>query len=207
MDSVVGIDLSGLTYGAKGRTVAAHLYLETPLRLGVPLVVPRKLKGDRVLADWIEERHPRVIAIDAPLTLPHSILCVNRECPRCELGAASYLERDVDREARRRGGGMPTVMLAAIAFRGIYLARKLRERGYEVIETYPAAVYRAMGATGKSDEERARLLATRLAGFSSSDPDEIDAVCAALVAADHSIGPHDGVIRGEDGGVWLTDPH
>ncbi|MHB8459728.1 MAG: hypothetical protein ACYDAK_02930 [Candidatus Limnocylindrales bacterium] len=205
MDSVVGIDLSGLTYGAKGRTVAAHLYLETPLRLGEPLVVPRKLKGDRIVIGWVEERQPRIIAIDAPLTLPHSVICDIASCPRCEPGSARwYTQRDVDREARRLGGGMPAVMLAGILFRGIYLARVLRERGYEVIETYPAAAYRAMGATGKTYEERAALLADRVGAFQWTIADEVDAVCSALAAADYVAGRHEGVIRGDDGEIWLA---
>lgn len=207
MDSVVGIDLSGLTYGAKGRTVAAHLYLETPLRLGEPLVVPRRIKGDRILVDWIEERRPKVVAIDAPLSLPHSILCVGADCPRCELGAASYLERDVDREARRQGGGMPTVMLAAIAFRGIYLARKLRERGYEVIETYPRASLRALGAAGSSKRDPAGVaaaLARRVEGVATSDPDELDAIAAALAAADYLRQPRPEPIEASDGTIWIA---
>ena len=203
MDSVVGIDLSGLTYGARGRTVAAHLYLEMPLRLGEPLVVPRQLKGDRILVEWIEKRRPRVVAIDAPLTLPHGILCDVSDCPRCELGSADYLARDVDRLA----GGMPTAMLAAIAFRGIYLARKLRERGYEVIETYPRASLRALGAmeTSKKDPARAAaVLSKRVEGVATSDPDELDAIAAALAAADYLRMPRPEPIEASDGTIWIA---
>lgn len=201
MDSVVGIDLSGLTSGARGRTVAAQLLLETPLRRGDRFIAPRGLVGDRLLVEWIDERRPRVIAIDAPLTLPHSVLCAGSDCSRCGLGSAEYLARDVDRLA----GGMPTAMLAAIAFRGIYLARVLRDRGYEVIEAYPAAAYRAMGATGKSYEERAVLVSRRIGmAIDPSCHDAVDATCAALVAADRAAGEHDGLIPGEDGQIWVT---
>jgi hypothetical protein len=65
-----------------------------------------------------------VVAIDAPLILPHSMTCVEPDCPRCAPGTAAYLARDQDRLA----GGMPTAMMAAIALRGIYLARMLRGR-------------------------------------------------------------------------------
>ena len=202
MDSVVGVDLSGLTSGARGHTVAAELFLETPLRLGERFIAPRGVRGDQLLGEWIDERRPRVIAIDAPLTLPHSVLCVDSDCPRCELGSAEYLARDVDRLA----AGMPTAMLAAIAFRGIYMARKLRERGYEVIETYPAAAYRAMGATGKTYDERAALLMDRAGAFQWTIADEVDAVCSALVAANYVAGRHEGAICGDDGTIWLTAP-
>jgi len=203
VDSVVGIDLSGLTSGARGHTVAAELFLEIPLRLGERFIAPRGLRGDRLLVDWLDARRPRVIAIDAPLTLPHSVICVTSDCPRCEVGSAEYLARDVDRLA----GGMPTAMLAAIAFRGIYLARALRSRGYEVIEAYPAAAYRAMGAEGKTYEERAALLSRRIAGgIIPEDADAVDATCAALVAADRAGGAHDGRITGDDGRIWVTRP-
>ena len=202
MDSVVGIDLSGLTSGARGHTVAAELFLEMPPRLGERFIAPRGLRGDRLLIQWIDARRPRVIAIDAPLTLPHSILCVDPSCTRCELGSAEYLARDVDHHA----GGMPTAMLAAIAFRGIYLARKLRERGYEVIETYPAAAYRAMGATGKTYEERAALLTALIGAFGWTITDEVDAVCSAIVAGDYAAGAHEGVVRRDDGEIWVTRP-
>lgn len=197
VDSVIGIDLSGLTSGARGRTVAVHLFLETPLRLGERFVAPRRLRGDRILVEWIDERRPRVIAIDAPLTLPHSILCADPRCMRCELGSAEYLARDVDRLA----SGMPTAMLAAIAFRGIYLARKLRERGYEVIETYPAASFRTMGA-GSGPIDRAWALERRLGPLPPMTTDEFDATCAALVAGDYATGTAQAIERA-DGAIWM----
>jgi predicted nuclease with RNAse H fold len=201
VDSVIGIDLSGLSGSTKGRAVAAQIALEERLRVLDIVTIRRGIRGDRDLVDWIDERRPRVIAIDAPLTLPHSIFCEIPGCPRCLPGAASYLRRDVDRLA----SGMPTAMLAAIAFRGIYLARTLRDRAYEVIETYPAAAYRATGAAGKTYEERAALLADRVGAFRWTIADEVDAVCSALVAADGVARRHEGVIRGEDGEIWLTD--
>jgi len=207
VDSVVGIDLSGLWGGQdQPRTVAARIDLAPPLRVSDWLTVRRGPKGDTELVGWVESIGPRVVAIDAPLTLPHSLLCADAACPRCELGSAWYTQRDVDQMARRLGGGMPSVMLAAIQFRGIYLARKLRDLGCEVIETYPAAAYRAMGAIGKSYEERAELLGSRIERLDRTDKDAVDAACAAVVAADFAVGPHPGAIIGEDGSIWLTRP-
>jgi len=199
VDSVVGIDLSGLTSGARGHTVAAELFLETPLRLGERFIAPRLLRGDRLLVDWIEERRPRVVAIDAPLSLPHSVTCEVVGCERCRPGSASYLARDVDRLA----GGMPTVMLAAIAFRGMYLSRQLRAAGFEVIEVYPGAAYALWGLRGAPYEERANFLASRVGGFAWSTRDEVDAVCAAAVATDYMMGADAGVIAGQDGEIIL----
>jgi predicted nuclease with RNAse H fold len=98
---------------------------------------------------------------------------------------------------------MPAVMLAAISFRGIYLAHRLRELGCEVVETYPAASYRAMGAVGKTYDERALLLARRLGTLDRADRDSIDAACAALAAADHAAG-RAGKIEADDETIWLA---
>ncbi len=196
MDCVVGIDLSGVSGGTYGRTALACIALETPLRVSDQLIVPRGTKGDRILLEWIGARKPRIVAIDAPLSLPHSVTCEVANCPRCEPGAASYLGRDVDRLV----DGMPTVMLAAIAFRGIYLARMLRSRGYEVIETYPGGSYAAMGITRDQLAKGSRVGGYDLEPFSSTIPDEVDAVCAALAAIGRLRG-RESVVEGRDGAI------
>lgn len=202
VDSVIGIDLSGLTAGARGRTAAVEIVLSgASLRLGERFVVPRGRRGDRLLVEWIEARRPEVVAIDAPLSLPHSVGCTVPGCARCALGSAEYLERDVDRAARRHGGGMPTVMLAAIAFRGIYLARILRARGYEVIETYPAAAFRSFGA-GRDLDQRRAVLERRLGPLPTMTGDELDATCASLAASHYAKGTAP-AIEGADGAIWL----
>lgn len=208
MDTVVGIDLSGLSSGTKGRTVAAHLSIEHPRRLiEAPFVVPRGQRGDVQLIDWIEARSPRVVAVDAPLTLPHSVGCRRADCPRCQPGHANYLERDVDAIARAEGGGMPFVMLAAIAFRGMYLARMLARPGLHVIEVYPAGAYRRLGLKEGGVEARIELLDRYVTGLEwrpEALGDQVDAVCAALVAADFAEGPHQGAFTGQDGAIWLS---
>jgi predicted nuclease with RNAse H fold len=169
-----------------------------PTRFAEAFVVPRGLRGDRLLVEWVTLRRPVSVAIDAPLSLPHSVTCVAPTCVRCELGVGEYLRRDVDRLA----GGMSVVMLAAIAFRGMYLARKLRERSIETIETYPAASYRALGVS-TTIEERAAAVAARIDGFSSQDPDQVDAGCAALAAASRVLGSGR-VVQRDDGEIWLV---
>jgi predicted nuclease with RNAse H fold len=204
VDCVVGIDLSGLHGGLDApRTVAALIELRAPLHVADWFTVPRGSRGDISLVEWVQHQGPLVVAIDAPLTIPHSVTCVESDCPRCALGSAWYTQREVDRAARRLGGGMPAVMLAAISFRGIYLAHQLRGRGFEVIETYPAASYRAMGALGKTYEERARLLNRRLGVLERSDRDSIDAACAALAAADYA-GGRAGAIESGGETIWLV---
>jgi predicted nuclease with RNAse H fold len=85
---------------------------------------------------------------------------------------------------------MSTSRLAAIAFRGIYLARILRERGVVVIETYPRALVRALGVdetSGKNPAAARRALADRISGLTIGRPDELDAIAAALAAAEYAV--------------------
>lgn len=179
MDSVIGVDLSGLSRATKGRTVAAHIALEDPLRLVELVTIRPGLRGDVDLLDWIRDREPVVVGIDAPLSLPHSVTCETVDCDRCEPGRASYLSRDVDGMA----GGMPTVMLAAIAFRGMYLARQLSSSVSRVVEVYPGAAFSSWGLNHSRNAERAAALAEIVGPFLWTTRDEIDAVCAALLAA------------------------
>ena len=76
---------------------------------------------------------------------------------------------------------MSTSQLAALAFRGIYLARVLRQRHPRtaVIETYPRAVLRELG----QDQPSRR------------DP---EGAAAALAAAEYALR----AIGGQDGTIW-----
>jgi predicted nuclease with RNAse H fold len=202
VDSVIGIDLSGLSYGTKGQTALAQLSLEDPLRLVDVSVLPRGRRTDPELLRWIDKREPRVVAIDAPLSLPHSLTCTEVDCARCQPDTAEYLARDVDRKV----GGMSTVMIAGIAFRGMYLARQLRDRGCKVIEVYPAAAYAALGLTTRSERrdpsQVAQILGLFVPGPALLGADERDALAAAIVAAAYARGTAQ-PIRGLDGTIWL----
>jgi predicted nuclease with RNAse H fold len=158
--------------------------------------------ADAALIAWIAERQPLVVAIDAPLTLPHSLGCNLADCPRCRPGTAQYLMRDVDRMV----GGMSTAQLASIAFRGAYLARIIRGMGIEAIETYPAAVLRDLGlVTQVERRDAARIdaaLEPLVVGYESGSSDEQHAICAALVAVDHVASTAASTV-GLDGVIWL----
>jgi predicted nuclease with RNAse H fold len=194
--TAVGVDLSGLSRATKGVTAAACLTVTEPPEL-VDLATFRSgPESDATLADWVLRRGPEVVAIDAPLSLPHSVTCVTADRPRCLPGAANYLARDVDREA----GGMPSVMLAAIMFRGIYLARHLRDHGLLVIETYPRAAYRGWGVGSAAGVSSETVLAGMVGSYRAKLSDERDAIAAGLAGVSylqgdaHAIGGHDGVM-------------
>jgi len=204
VDSVVGIDLSGVSRTTIGQTALSQLSLEErPRLLDRRLFARGERHADATLIDWIAERRPLVVAIDAPLTLPHSLGCELVDCPRCRPGSAQYLMRDVDRMV----GGMSTAQLASIAFRGAYLARIIRGLGSEAIETYPAGVLRDLGLTAQVDRrDQARIdaaLEPLVGAYVPGTPDEQHAVCAALVAADYARGVAVPKL-GDDGVIWLA---
>ena len=201
MDTAVGIDLSGLSRRTKGRTALAQLSVEDRPRLLDRHVFERGEGSDVAVIGWVLAHSPRVVAIDAPLTLPHAVTCSECGCLRCGPGSAPHQLRDVDTMVK----GMPTSMLAAIAFRGIYLARHFREAGIEVIETYPAGSYRRLGADRHDAQSVDRALSELIAGFAAESQDERDAVAAGLAAAQHGVGR--GVsVEGADGTIWLILP-
>ena len=195
---VVGIDLSSVSRSTKGRTVGARLLLHPEPELIDLRTFPPGVAADRDLVRWVTAADASVVAIDAPLSLPHSILCTSRDCRRCVAGEGEYIARDVDRLA----GGMHTVMLAAIAFRGMHLARLLRDRGATVVETYPGAAYRRWGFVRP---DRAGVLRPRLRGYRANSIDECDAIAAALVAAEVAQGTAE-ELTGLDGSIWLPGP-
>jgi predicted nuclease with RNAse H fold len=195
----IGIDLSGTSRGSLGRTVGAALsdrFAVIDIR-----TIRYGYAGDLELVEWIDRLGPGTVAIDAPLSLPHGVSCVDPRCERCAAGAPGYLSREVDPKV----GGMSTVMLAAIAFRGIFLGRQLRRRGHRVIEAYPRAAFEALGLPSSGRPELSILahgLARVVSNSVVSTRDELDAIVAAVVAVDHSLGRAQ-VVRGFDGEIWL----
>jgi predicted nuclease with RNAse H fold len=204
MDSVVGIDLSGVSRGAKGQTALAQISIDPRARLLDTRLFDRgERNADATLIEWVTERRPSVVAIDAPLSLPHRVTCLLAPCQRCDAPDASYLHREVDEKV----GGMSTVMLAAIAFRGTWLAKVLRRNGLRVVETYPAQVLAGFGLTTKRERRDPALvdgvLEGRIAGYRANSMDVRHAICAALVARDVTLGQVREEV-GSDGSIWLT---
>jgi predicted nuclease with RNAse H fold len=208
----VGIDLSGRRVG----TTAVAWVAGDP-GVGRPQVqrveAGSRFRGDRGDAEIRDALGDAgVVAIDAPLSLPHAITCEKDDCEECFPAggmAPSYGRRDeLDGPPAWAAVGhadkppMPTVMLAGIAFRGIYLARLLRRAGAKVIEVWPMGAYRALARSLESppadhtdDGWRRALLSERLDALDgrcrpgdANERDRLDAVAAAYV-----------------GWCWLTD--
>lgn len=93
---------------------------------------------------------PRVIAIDAPLSLPLGLCCLEESCP-CQ-PRFKRRNRQCDQELRQQGiGCYPTskkTFIKSLIYRGIELKNKLTHLGFPVIEVYPyASKVRLFGQT------------------------------------------------------------
>ena len=98
----------------------------------------------------------KVLAIDAPLTLPACLRCQEATCPspaKCDDPNAHgtdspYTIRMTEEWIRRELGirPMPTMVLGMITARGILIVRRLRGAGFkgEIIEVYPKATLYAL---------------------------------------------------------------
>jgi predicted nuclease with RNAse H fold len=199
---VAGIDLSGRTTGTTALAwLTGTASRERPV-LDRPVVADglRGAGGDERIVSLVADARPDVVAIDAPLYLPHAVICRDEDCGRCFPPGGAYpscttrrLERKERWDPPMIRPPMPMVMVAGIAFRAIFLKRLLERDGIRVIETWPAGVFRRMqGAPGRASPLDAATRARLLLGC-VDDPgqqlrrpdlplDALDAVAAALAA-------------------------
>ncbi|MEM4591593.1 MAG: DUF429 domain-containing protein [Nitrososphaerota archaeon] len=130
---------------------------------------------DDEIVGLAERYAPACIAVDAPLTLP--------------AGPQGRGYRLCDRQVKRMGIGIFPVALAPmrmLALRGVGLAARLRELGFEVIETFPSGAQRVLGLCGRSGR-KASVVARGLRRLGLKIPrgtslDMIDAATCAYVA-------------------------
>ncbi|MBM1154462.1 DUF429 domain-containing protein [archaeon] len=179
--SVVGIDLTGTSTRASsiahilGRRAALH-----------------RVREDRAVIEVVERCAPRVVAIDAPLTLP-------------EKGVI----RQVDRMMLQRGYRvLPPLIrsMQSLTLRGIRLKQQFQERGIEVIEVHPTSSAKALGARDKQTLLRRMLSGYELStSWQSLSRDDLDALLAAITAAFYVRGEFEEV-RAEDGVIVLPRP-
>jgi predicted nuclease with RNAse H fold len=199
---VVGVDLAA----GRGMTAIAALALEPA---GAPRLVSLAYPvsdGD-ILAETLR-LDPTVIALDAPLTLPGPVAAALAGAPWS--GHESPYTRAAERDPIWRELGvrpLPISFLGGLTFRAIPLAARLRAALPEtaVIEVFPTATLRALGARAAGDGRGAKTsvegrraahaaLSAWVAGLppgeegASLSADALDAVAAALTAAAFSRG-------------------
>lgn len=171
----LGIDLTGSEERASGFCLLkgrqAHLDL---------------VKTDDEIVTRIREVQPSVISIDSPLSLPKGRCCSSDSCECRKYG----ITRECERILKSRGINVYPCLIPSMqkmTMRGTKLARRLRDLGYEVIESYPGAAQDILGLPRKRVNLRALEIDLMNMGIKPISKrmvithDEIDALTSALV--------------------------
>ena len=167
--SIVGLDLAGVESRPTGYCMLAGMTAETSLIY----------KDIEILAK-IRASNSRVVAIDAPLSLPP--------------GRKSFEERtgvhlrECDRELLRRGIRFFPVTLGPmrkLTARGMYLRKILEDENFIAIEVYPGGAQDVLGIPRKQqglEKLKAGLEKLGIKGLNNQMSDhELDAVTCAYV--------------------------
>ncbi len=168
--TVVGIDLAG---SPKRNTGICTLR-------GKTITSWTTVYADDEIFDFVEQAKPDLVAIDAPLNLPPGRKTID------DRNGQHF--RVCDRELLRRGIRFFPITLGpmrSLTLRGIALQKKLKRKGYEVIEMYPGAAQDVWGIPRKQEGLEKLLRGLRKLGAKGLDKkmngDELDAVTGALV--------------------------
>lgn len=192
---VVGIDLTGSEKRASGWAVLQGNHAEASL-----------INTDEELIAETVKAAPRIVSIDSPLSIPGGM----EAGPEREAKAIAELGimRGCERTLRRRGIHVYPCLLPSmrgLTRRGIRLAKKFKELGFEVIESYPGAAQDIIGIIRKKvslQELRQGLLDFGIEGdFNNGkiNHDELDAVTSALVAYFYLAGSYEGLGNEQEG--------
>jgi predicted nuclease with RNAse H fold len=167
--SIIGLDLAGVEARPTGLCVLKGLAAKTAL-----------VYTDQEIMHAIEAANPRVIAIDAPLSLPPGRKSIDER--------TSIHLRESDRELLRRGIKFFPITLGPmrkLTERGIKLRKNLETRHFKVIEVYPGGAQDVLGIPRKQrglDKLRKGLEDAGVKELNSQMSDhELDAVTCALV--------------------------
>jgi predicted nuclease with RNAse H fold len=167
--SIVGLDLAGVESRPTGLCILKGMKAETLI-----------LYTDKEVLKRIEESKPRIVAVDAPLSLP-----AGRES--IEQRTNVHL-RACDKELLQRGIKFFPITLGPmrkLTNRGINLRRILEDKHFRVIEVYPGGAQDVLGIPRKQqglERLRAGLEKTGVRGLNNRMSDhELDAVTCALV--------------------------
>lgn len=106
------------------------------------------LFSDGQIIEAIERYQPSIVAIDAPLSLPNGLCCLEESCPCQSLSSAKG--RVCERELSRRGipcyYATKRSIIKAMVYRAMAIKDEITASSYQVIEVYPyAAKVRLLG--------------------------------------------------------------
>lgn len=167
--TVVGLDLAAVEHRPTGFCVLRGMKVETCL----------VFTDEEILRRTYENR-PKVVAIDAPLSLPPGRESIEQK--------TDVHFRDCDKELLRRKIKFFPVTLGPmrkLTSRGIALKKILEEKHFRVIEVYPGGAQDLLGIPRKQrglDRLKDGLEKVAIGGLSDRMSDhELDAVTCALV--------------------------
>jgi predicted nuclease with RNAse H fold len=173
-------------------------------------------REDAALLALIERWRPRVVAVDAPLSLPRGLCCLEEAC-RCRPAAPDGLKA-AERELFRRGISLYATtkrsIIKAMVYRATDLRRVLEEHGVAALEVYPYAAKVCLWGKGiprKTTPAGRQWLREKLADLvpgladhrGRPGHDQLDAIVAAYTAYLYGHGLAEGVGDPEEGLIYL----
>lgn len=189
--------------------------------LGVNLTVIHLdlLHTDSEIVATIANAQPLLVAIDAPLSLPQGLCCVEEDCP---CGADLTIKgRACEQELARLG--IPCFfttkrsIIKQMVYRAIALKREIEGEGCQVLEIYPYATkIRLFGKfiPKKTKPEGLEFLRQRLTALipglereKLKNHDLCDAVLAAYTAYLYHQGKTEAVGNPEEGLIFIPKSH
>ena len=185
------------------------------LSADLDLAFAGQLVEDADLLALVSVEEPLVVAIDAPLSLPHG-LCSLEESADCQPESGNG--RECERQLARLG--IPCYfttkrsIIKSMVYRGIGLKTELEGRGFRVIEVYPYASKVCLWGRPiprKSSREGIAFLRAKLVELmpgldpyaADFDHDLCDAAVAAYTACLHHRNGTEAVGSSGEGGIWL----
>ena len=167
--SIVGLDLAGVETRPTGFCILENMNVKTCVVYENGEIIER-----------IQETKPKIIAIDAPLSLPAGRKSIDQR-------TGTHL-RECDKELlRRRIKFFPVTLgpMRKLTCRGINLREILESLHFNVIEVYPGGAQDILGIPRKQrglDKLRSGLKKLQIKGIANTmSPDELDAITCAYV--------------------------
>jgi predicted nuclease with RNAse H fold len=195
---VLGIDLAGSPKRPTGICYLEGLHASTHVALS----------DEEVLA--AAGPNVRLIAIDAPLSLPRGRCCLRSDC-QC-VGKAHF--RKCDLEVRALGIRIFPLTIGPMRMlteRGMRLKTEFEKSGFDVIETFPGGAQDIWGMPRQKDPVGLRRSLRDFGvkgdiGKSSISVHEMDAITCALVARAHIQGKSLSLGDPDEGQMILSKP-
>jgi len=191
--TIIGLDLTGVESRPTGFCILDEMRVETQL-----------VYNDKEIVQKIDEVKPKVIAIDAPLSLPKGRKTIEER--------TNIHLRECDKELLKRGIKFFPITLGPmrkLTERGIKLKKILEKKGFKVIEVYPGGAQDVWNIPRKQrglDKLMNGLRKMGIKGLKKDMSDHgLDAVTCALVGNSFLNGNAE-VLGTIDNGIVMPKP-